>query len=87
MYHYVYPLMPELHDDDAAIVDAETQILVTDGSCTLNLDRDMLYSHDPSLAFAVISSSITIFPLFECQATKIKANFAGRASVLVPQAC
>jgi hypothetical protein len=61
--------------DDVAIVDTETKTLVTDGSYALSLDRDMFYSHDPSLPFTVISSSITTFPLFEYQATEIKSEF------------
>jgi Flavin-binding monooxygenase-like len=80
-YHYAYPFMPELHaDDESAEIDAST-VLVTDGSCTLNLHKDMFYVPDPTLAFVGISLFIATFSFFEFQAMAIAAAFAGKTSL------
>lgn len=57
-YHYAYPFMPYLHADD---LEVDTKALVTDGTCTLNLDRDMFYIPDPTLCFVGISLFIATF--------------------------
>lgn len=82
-YHYVYPFMPEFHDDTRPAIDAtsESKYLATDGSCTLNLDRDMFYIHDPTLAFAGISLFIATFAFYEYQAMAIAAAFSGKGSL------
>jgi hypothetical protein len=80
-YHFAYPFMPELHaDDESTNVDA-SKVLVTNGSCTLNLHKDMFYIPDPTLAFIGISQLITTFSFFEYQAMFIAAVFSGKASL------
>lgn len=80
-YHYAYPFMPDLHADDMPTVGVDTKALVTDGTCTLNLDRDMFYIPDPSLCFAGISLFIATFSFFEYQAMAIAAVLSGKASL------
>lgn len=82
-YHYVYPFLPELHDDSMPSKDliAQSQALATDGSCTLNLDQDIFYIHDPTLAFAGISLFIATFAFFEFQAMSIAAAFSGKGLI------
>lgn len=83
-YHFTYPFLPELHaDEDSAGVDLE-KVLVRDGSCTLNLHKDMFYLPDPTLAFVGVSLFISTFTFFEFQAIAIAAVFSGRASLPSP---
>ena len=80
-YHFAYPFLPELHaDDESADVDV-SQVLVTNGSCTLNLHKDMFYIPDPTLAFVGISQFIATFSFFEFQAMFIASVFSGKASL------
>lgn len=80
-YHFAYPFMPELHADDELVNVDASHVLVTDGSCTLNLHKDMFYVPDPTLAFVGISLFIATFSFFEFQAMSIAAVFAGKASL------
>lgn len=80
-YHFAYPFMPELHaDNEAANIDA-SKVLVTNGSCTLNLHKDMFYIPDPTLAFVGVSQFITTFTFFEYQAMFIAAVFSGKTGL------
>lgn len=80
-YHFAYPFLPELHaDDDSANVDA-SKMLVANGSCTLNLHKDMFYIPDPTLAFVGISQFIATFSFFEFQAMFIASVFSGKANL------
>ncbi|GAM42160.1 hypothetical protein TCE0_043f15875 [Talaromyces pinophilus] len=80
-YHFAYPFLPELHaDDESANVDS-SKVLVTNGSCTLNLHKDMFYIPDPTLAFVGISQFIATFSFFEFQAMFIASVFSGKAAL------
>ncbi|EED14253.1 monooxygenase, putative [Talaromyces stipitatus ATCC 10500] len=80
-YHFAYPFMPDLHADNGfANVDV-SKVLVKDGSCTLNLHKDMFYIPDPTLAFGGISQFISTFSFFEYQAMFIAEVFSGKASL------
>lgn len=80
-YHFAYPFLPELHADDESANVNVSQVLVTNGSCTLNLHKDMFYIPDPTLAFVGISQFIATFSFFEFQAMFIASVFSGKASL------
>jgi hypothetical protein len=80
-YHYAYPFMPELHADDSSDEVDASKMLVTDGTCTLNLHKDIFYVPDPTLAFVGISLYIATFSFFEYQAMAIAGVFSGKASL------
>lgn len=80
-YHFAYPFLPELHADDESANADTSKVLVTNGSCTLNLHKDMFYIPDPTLAFVGISQFIATFSFFEFQAMFIASVFSGKASL------
>ena len=80
-YHFAYPFMPELHADSKSTNTDASKVLVTNGSCTLNLHKDMFYIPDPTLAFVGISQFIATFSFFEYQAMFIAAAFSGKATL------
>lgn len=78
-YHFAYPFLPELHADyESPDVDTST-VLVTNGSCTLNLHKYMFYIPDPTLAFVGISQFIATFSFFEYQAMFIASVFSAKS--------
>jgi len=83
-YHFAYPFLPKLHADDEPVNADTSKVLVTNGSGTLNLHKDMFYIPDPTLAFVGISQFIATFS-FEFQAMFIASVFSGKASLLSTQ--
>ena len=90
-YHYNYPFLRDLHAQDpvhtapdsaeSVATSKDSRLLVTDGTCTLNLHKDMFYIPDPTLTFAGISLFISTFSFFEYQTMVIAAALSGRASL------
>lgn len=68
-----------MHDEFANV--NTSKVLVTNGSCTLNLHKDMFYIPDPTLAFVGISQFIATFSFFEFQAMFIASVFSGKATL------
>ncbi|KAF2490832.1 hypothetical protein BU16DRAFT_565769 [Lophium mytilinum] len=78
----ILPFLDEYHRDNVPLEEADEKALVTqDGSQLHNLDRDILYIPDPSLAFVGTAYSVSTFPLFEFQAIAVAAVFAGSAGL------
>ena len=80
-YHNSYPFLRQYHDDNADPASASETILVTDGTQTHNLHKDIFYIPDPSLAFVGKPYYTATFTLFEFQAIAVAAVFAGRAKL------
>ena len=82
-YHYNYPFLPDYHAEThkGGNEAASPKLLVTDGTCTLNLHQDMFYIPDPTLTFAGISLFISTFAFYEYQTMAIASVLAGKAQL------
>lgn len=83
-YHMSYPFLPSLptppsppsliHDPNNIL-----HLLITDGTMTHNLHKDIFYIPDPTLSFIGVPFHCATFSLFEFQAIALAAVYAGRA--------
>ncbi|MCJ1419398.1 hypothetical protein MMC32_005753 [Xylographa parallela] len=80
-YHCSYPFLPTLHDDSAPVSAATPHLLVTDGTQTHNLHKDIFYIPDPTLAFVGVPYYSATFTLFEFQAIAVAAAYSRRAQL------
>jgi hypothetical protein len=78
-YHCTFPFLSEYHQDSVPPSEADTKVLVTDGTQTHNLHKDMFYIPDPTLAFVGVPYHIATFSLFDFQAITVAAVFSGKA--------
>jgi cation diffusion facilitator CzcD-associated flavoprotein CzcO len=80
-----YPFLPDLQSDDVKVDDVDERLLVTEeGNMVHNLDRDIFYIPDPTLAFVGVPYHISTFSLFEFQAQVVARVFAGLAELPAP---
>ncbi|MCJ1379607.1 hypothetical protein MMC17_002709 [Xylographa soralifera] len=80
-YHCSYPFLPSLHDDSAPASAATPHVLVTDGTQTHNLHKDIFYIPDPTLSFVGVPYYSATFTLFEFQALAVAAAYSRRAKL------
>lgn len=78
-YHFSYPFLLDLHDDTALPQGASDTVLVTDGTQTHNLHKDIFYIPDPTLVFVGVPFYTATFTLFEFQAIAVAAVLSGHA--------
>ena len=78
-YHVCDPFLPEFHDASAPADNVDDQVLVTDGTRTHNLHKDMFYIPDTTLSLVGIPYYSVTFTLFEVQAMTIAAVYSERA--------
>lgn len=86
-YHSSYPFLPSLptpHSSSSLVHDSNSNnsslhFLVTDGTMTHNLHKDIFYIPDPTLSFIGVPFHCATFSLFEFQAIALAAVYAGRA--------
>jgi hypothetical protein len=80
-YHLTLPFLSHLHSDNTPVEQADTEVLVTDGSQFHNLHKDIFYINDPSLAFVGIPFFTATFTLFEFQAMVVAKVFSGHVKL------
>lgn len=80
-YHISYPFLRSFHADNVAPEAADDTVLVTDGTQTHNLHKDMFYIPDPTLAFVGVPYHIATFSFFEFQAIAVAAVFSGQTAL------
>lgn len=85
-YLFTLSFLPQHNDGDTAPVDANDEVLITDGGQVHNLHRDIFYIPDPTLAFVGIPIFTTTFTLFEFQAITIATFFSGLTKLPSPEA-
>lgn len=73
------PFLPQYHSDDTPVQQANSTVLVTDGTQIHNLHKDIFYIPDPSLIFIGIPFFTATFSLFEFQAIAVAAVLSGKA--------
>lgn len=79
-----YPFLPSLPttpSPSSPVNDPNNilHLLVTDGTMTHNLHKDIFYIPDPTLSFIGVPFHCATFSLFEFQAIALAAVYAGRA--------
>ena len=72
-YHMSLPFLRQYHSDDTPVHQANSTVLVTDGTQVHNLHKDIFYIPDPTLMFVGIPFFTATFTLFEFQAIAIAA--------------
>ena len=80
-YHCSYPYLSHLHRDDLKPSEADDFILVSDGTQTHNLHRDIFYIPDPTLSFVGVPYYTATFTMFEFQAIAMAAVYSGQADL------
>ena len=80
-YHCSYPYLSNLHRDDLKSSEADERIIVSDGTQTHNLHKDIFYIPDPTLAFVGVPYYTATFTMFEFQAIAMAAVYSGRADL------
>ncbi|EXJ91872.1 hypothetical protein A1O3_00422 [Capronia epimyces CBS 606.96] len=80
-YLYSLPFLARYHRDDLSAVNADSKVLVTDGSQIHNLHKDIFYIPDPTLAFVGVPVDVASFSLFEFQAMAIAAVLSGQTTL------
>lgn len=80
-YHMSYPFLRPYHADQVEPADANDTVLVTDGTQTHNLHKDIFYIPDPTLSFIGVPYHVATFSLFEFQAMALAAVYSGRAAL------
>ncbi|THC96261.1 hypothetical protein EYZ11_004254 [Aspergillus tanneri] len=80
-YHITLPFLPKYHNDEIHPQQADSQILVSDGTQVHNLHKDIFYIPDPTLVFIGIPYYTATFTLFEFQAIAVAAVLSGIASL------
>lgn len=80
-YHCSFPFLKEYHRDSVSVEDADSTVLVTDGTQMHNLHKDIFYIPDPTLAFVGVPYYTATFTLFEFQAMVLARVFAGKAQL------
>jgi len=78
-YYCTFPFLSEYHVDSVPPSEADTKVLVSDGTQTHNLHKDIFYIPDPTLAFVGVPYHIATFSLFDFQAITVAAIFSGKA--------
>lgn len=87
-YHSSYPFLPSPPippSSSSSVVrdsnnnDDTLHLLITDGTMTHNLHKDIFYIPDPTLSFIGVPFHCATFSLFEFQAIALAAVYAGRA--------
>lgn len=78
-YHMSLPFLRQYHSDDTPVQQANSTVLVTDGTQIHNLHKDIFYIPDPSLIFIGIPFFTATFSLFEFQAIAVAAVLSGKA--------
>lgn len=75
------PSLPTLPSPSALVHDRNNilHLLITDGTMTHNLHKDIYYIPDPTLSFIGVPFHCATFSLFEFQAIALAAVYAGRA--------
>ncbi|KAL9064032.1 MAG: hypothetical protein Q9161_009137 [Pseudevernia consocians] len=84
-YHMSLPFLLRYHSDNTPVQEANSTVLVTDGTQIHNLHKDIFYIPDPSLIFIGIPFFTATFTLFEFQAMAIAAVLTGKAKVPTAQ--
>lgn len=80
-YLYSLPFLARYHNDDLSVGNADSNVLITDGSQIHNLHKDIFYIPDPTLAFVGVPIDVASFSLFEFQAITIAAVFSGQTTL------
>ena len=80
-YHCSYPYLSHLHRDDLKPSEADDSIIVSDGTQTHNLHKDIFYIPDPTLSFVGVPYYTATFTMFEFQAIAMAAVYSGRADL------
>ena len=78
-YHMSLPFLRQYHSDNTSAGDADSTVLVTDGTQMHNLHKDIFYIPDPTLIFIGIPFFTATFSLFEFQAIAVAAVLSGKA--------
>lgn len=80
-YHYSFPFLSTLHEDQTSVEEASDTVLVTDGRCVHNLYKHIFYMPDPTLVFVGLPYHVSTFNLYDFQAIAVAAVFSGRAAL------
>ena len=80
-YQFSLPFLQPYHSDSTPASEADTTVLVTDGTQIHNLHKDIFYIPDPTLLFIGVPYFTATFTLFEFQAMAVAAVLAGKASL------
>lgn len=75
------PFLRQYHDDGTPVHEANSTVLVTDGTQIHNLHKDIFYIPDPSLILIGIPFFTATFSLFEFQAMAVAAVLSGKATL------
>ncbi|KAF2740453.1 putative dimethylaniline monooxygenase [Polyplosphaeria fusca] len=78
-YHITLPFLPDLHSDTTHPLQADSTVLVTDGTQYHNLHKDIFYIPDPTLVFVGVPYFTATFTLFEFQAMVVALVVSGKA--------
>ncbi|CAF9921455.1 MAG: hypothetical protein ALECFALPRED_001807 [Alectoria fallacina] len=78
-YHMTLPFLPQFHSDATPVHEANSTVLITDGTQVHNLHKDIFYIPDPTLIFIGIPFFTATFTLFEFQAMAVAAVLTGTA--------
>lgn len=78
-YLMTLPFLRQYHSDDTPVQQANSTVLVTDGTQIHNLHKDIFYIPDPTLIFIGIPFYTATFSLFEFQAMAVAAVLSGKA--------
>ena len=73
------PFLRQYHSDSTPVHQATDTELVTDGTQTHNLHKDIFYIPDPTLIFIGVPYYTAAFALFEFQAIAVAAVLTGKA--------
>ena len=73
------PFLQQYHSDATPVHEANSTVLVTDGTQIHNLHKDIFYIPDPTLIFIGIPFFTATFTLFEFQAIAVAAVLSGKA--------
>ncbi|MCJ1346973.1 hypothetical protein MMC31_005193, partial [Peltigera leucophlebia] len=91
-YHISYPFLPPLPIPPSSSSlgrdtnNGNSHLLITDGTMTHNLHKDIFYIPDPTLSFIGVPFDCATFSLFEFQAIALAAAYAGRARLPTEEA-
>lgn len=83
-YHVSFPFLRSYHRDSILPSEADDTALVTDGTQTHNLHKDIFYIPDPTLAFIGVPYHIATFSLFDFQSIVVAALFSGKVPLPDP---
>ena len=75
------PFLRQYHSDNTPVDQADSTVLVTNGTQVHNLHKDIFYIPDPTLIFIGIPFFTATFSLFEFQAIVVASVLTGKASL------